>query len=57
MNHYPPPMKNPPKSWRDLYIGSLTIEQLEMLKPSIWEYFINERINELKNGKKEDNTR
>ena len=57
MNHYPPPMKNPPKSWRDLYIGSLTIQQLEMLKPSIWDYFINERINELKDEKKRDNTR
>lgn len=49
-------MSNPPKTWRDLYIGSLTIEQLEALKPSIWEYFIDERINELKNGKKESNS-
>jgi len=49
-------MKNPPKSWRDLYIGSLTIQQLEMLKPSIWDYFINERINELKDEKKRDNS-
>jgi hypothetical protein len=40
-------MTNYPKSYKDLYIESLTVEQIKSLMPSIWDYLLQERIDEL----------
>lgn len=37
-------MKDKPKTWEDLYIHSLTIEQIKSLMPSIYDNLLKVRI-------------